>query len=142
MAWRYDYRWAINHNVALGSLVNVEEDLFPYTKPKRIAPKTLPVNEFPVRDRVQAGYELGDGFIDHDWTMVLPETAVEYVVETKFVLTTVTYKAVTIYTRRHHRRDYARYNAYITLPVPGRDLEPLPNGLFRVVWRFTDLRAL
>lgn len=137
-----DYRWGVGQGLALAALRHVETDLWPFTKPLRIAPRSQPVDPFPVRTMVQAGYELGDGRIDHAWQMTLPTAAIEYVIETKFSLTSTTYSACTIYTRRHDHDDFARYSAYLTRPKPGQDIVYLRQGVFRVTWRFTALVAL
>ena len=137
-----NYRWAATHNVALGSLSYVENDLKAFMFPRIGAPKSQPVDPFPIRTMVQAGYELGDGRIDHRWQMVLSTGAIENVIEVKFSLTSVVSTACTIYTRRHDRNDFARYNAYIILPKPGQDIVYLRKDVFRVTFRFTGLVAL
>lgn len=136
------YKWAVGHGVALASMAFVEDDLYPFTRKRRIAPRSQPVDPFPVRTMVQAGYELGDGRIDHAWEMTLTTDAIEYIIETKFSLTSITYAACTINTRRHEHDDYARYNAYIVRPKPGQDITYVRMGIFRVTWRFTGLSAL
>ena len=137
-----NYRWAASHNVALGSLSFVENDLKPYMRLRIGAPRSQPVDPFPVRTMVQAGYELGDGRIDHTWDMVISTTALEFIIEVKFSLTSVVSTPATIYTRRHDRNDFARYNAYVTLPKPGQDVVYVRQNVVRVSLRFTGLIAL
>lgn len=136
------YKWAAGFGVALGSMPFVEDDLYPYLRGRRVAPRSQPVDPYPVRTMVQAGYELGDGRIDHAWEMTLLTDAIEYIIETKFSLTATTYAACTINTRRHERDNYTRYNAYIILPKPGQDIVYVRQGVFRVTFRFTGLAAL
>lgn len=50
---------------------------------------------------------------------------------------------MTIYTRRHVAGDYARFNAYMTLPSPqGSDITRIGKDTFAIRLRFTDLEAL
>ena len=139
----YDYRIAVGSNVALGSLSNIEDILWPHTKPLRIAPRTQPVNAFPVRTVLGSGRVRGDGTINHAWEFTaIPKAAVDYLYTYLWTAGTVVSTAVTIYTRRHELDDYARYNAYAILPVVGQDIEYLRGGVLRMVISFSDLVAL
>lgn len=138
----YAYAWAAGWGVALASLANVETDLHPYTQLLNLAPKSQPVDPYPVRTILASGRERGDGRIDHAWEMTLPTDALEYVIETKFALTSVASVKVTINTRRHEMDDYARYNAWLSLPQSGVDMVYLRRGVLRVTFRFTALLAL
>lgn len=138
----YDYRWGAGWGVALASLSNVENDLRPYVRLRSIAPKSQPVDLFPVRTVLGSGRVRGDGRIDHAWELTLNTAAIEYIIETKFALTSAASVKVTIYTRRHEMNDYARYNAWLSRPQPGQDMTYLRQGVFAVTLRFTALLAL
>lgn len=138
----YDYRIAVGSSVALGSLVNIEDVLWPYTAPLRIAPRSQPVNLYPIRTIMGSGRERGDGAINHVWEFTaLRQSAVQYLLHT-FLFSSGVSTAVTIYTRLHSTGTYARYNAYAVLPAPGQDLEYIRQGVYRVNLRFNDLVAL
>jgi hypothetical protein len=138
----YDYRIAVGSSVALASLSNIEDVLYPYTAPLRIAPRSQPVNLYPVRTTLGSGRERGDGMIAHVWEFTaLRQSAVQYLLHTLLFSSGVS-TAVTIYTRLHSTGTYARYNAYAILPVPGQDLEYIRQGVYRVNLRFNDLVAL
>lgn len=139
----YDYRIAVGSSVALASLQNVEDLLLPYTAPRRIVPRSQPVNAFPQRVLLGSGRERGDGAISHSWEFTaLPVAAVNYLMTYLFSGGTVVSTAVTIYTRLHDRQTYARYNAWAALPVPGQDMEYLRQGVMRLTLRFNNLEAL
>lgn len=136
------YRWASGSSVALNSLSFVENDLYPFNKLHRIGIRSPGVEEYPVRDMSQAGYERGDGRIDTYWEIVCRVEALEYIIETKFSLTSTSYVAITLNTRRFHRNDYARYNAYLNRPQLGRDYTYLRQGVVRLRLPFSGLVAL
>src|SRR5574338_803381 len=128
----YDYRIAVGSSVALGSLINVEDLLWPYTRPRRIVPRSQPVNAFPVRTTLGSGRVRGDGAINHAWEFTaIPVAAVDYLMTYLFSSGTAVSTAVTISTRRHELDDYARFNAYAVLPVVGQDLEYLRGNVCR-----------
>ena len=144
-----DYRWAAGSSVALGSLLNVEDDIKPNNR--KVAAGKLypviiesqPVNAFPVRTLALSGKERGDGIIPHLWDLVLAELGWQYALDTYLSSGTVVNAAMTIYTRRHDLGDFARYNANLTLPDPARgEVERLRTGIYRVQLRFTNLVAL
>lgn len=139
----YDYRWANGFNIALINLSNVEDDLYPYTKPRRIAPRSQPVDPFPVETRLMNQRVRGDGEISHAWEIVLPAKAYHYILTEKFSGGTVKSVEQTIYTRRHDLETYARYNCYLVQPsrVKGT-LEYLRRNLLRAVFEMTGLEAL
>lgn len=139
----YQYSIAIGSNVALASLINVEDLLYGTTAPRRTAPRSQPVNAFPVRTVLGSGKERGDGLITHAWEFTaLPAAAVNYLMTYLWANGTVVSTAVTIYTRQHELDQYVRANAYAVLPVPGQDIEYLRQGVFRMVIRFNDLVTL
>lgn len=139
----YDYRIAVGSSVALGSLINVEDLLWPYTNPRRIVPRSQPVSAFPVRTVLGSGRERGDGTINHAWEFTaLNKAAVDYLHTYLWSSGTVVSTAVTIYTRQHELDQYTRYNAYAVLPVPGQDIEYIRQGVLRLTVRFSDLVAL
>lgn len=138
----YDYRIAVGSSVALASLSNIETLLWPYTRPLSIAPRSQPVNLYPVRTILGSGRERGDGMITHAWEFTaLKQAAVGYLLHTYLFASSVS-TAVTIYTRLHSTGAYARYNAYAVLPAPGQDMEYIRAGVFRLTLRFNDLVAL
>ena len=137
-----DYRIAVGSSVALGSLTNIEDLLWPYTKPLYIAPRSQPVDLYPVRTVLGSGRVRGDGTINHAWEWTgIKQAAVQYLLHTYLFSSSVS-TAVTIYTRLHSTGSYARYNAYAILPVPGQDLEYIRQNTYRMTLRFSDLVAL
>lgn len=138
----YDYRIAVGSSVALASLSNIEDVLWPYTKPLRLPPRSNVVNLYPVRTIMGSGRERGDGTVFHAWEFdALPVAAVNYLLYTLLFSSAIS-TAVTIYTRRYEANTYARYNAYAVLPLPGQDMERLRNNKVRLTLRFNDLVAL
>lgn len=110
--------------MALNSLRNVEIDLFPYTRLVYLAPRTEPLNIWPVRRKALSRRVYGDGNPIHEWRWTaLPITALDYIIDSyiRVASVDVTSAPVTIYTRRHDRLTYIRANAYLELPVPGQD---------------------
>ena len=139
----YSYSIAVGSSVALASLSNIEDVLLPYTQPRRIPPRSQPVNLYPIRTILGSGRERGDGTVFHAWEWdALPAQAVNYLLYSYLFSGGVVSTAVTIYTRRHETNSYVRYNANAVLPVPGQDLEHLRNGVCRVTLRFNDLVVL
>lgn len=132
----YDYRIALGHNVALGSLSNIENLV-------RFAPRSQPVDVFPVRRTVLSGAVIGAGTINHTWTWdILPIADLKRIEDTFFANGAVTFANVTIYTRRHNRALYARYNAIAILPQPGQDYEYTRRYARNLRWQFRNLVAL
>lgn len=139
----YDYRIAVGSSVALASLTNIETLLWPYTKPMAIAPRSQPVNAFPVRTTLGSGRVRGDGTITHQWEFTaIKQAAVNYLLNTLLFSGGAVSTAVTIYTRDHAAASYVRYNAFAVLPLPGQDIEYIRSGVLRMVIRFSDLVAL
>lgn len=139
----YDYRIAVGSSVALASLSNIEDVLWPYTRPLRIAPRSQPVSLYPVRTTLGSGRERGDGMVQAAWEFsAVPAQAANYLLYVYLFSGGAVSTAVTIYTRRHETDNYARFNAYAVLPAAGADLEYLRNGKCRMTIRFNDLVAL
>ena len=139
----YSYSIAVGSSVALASLSNIEDVLLPYTRPLRIAPRSQPVNAYPIRTVLGSGRERGDGLVTHAWEFdALPAQAVNYLLYVYLFSGGAVSTAVTLYTRRHDANAYARYNAYAVLPVPGQDLEHLRGSKIRLTLRFNDMVAL
>lgn len=139
----YSYAWANGFDVALVNLSNVEDYLFPYTKPRRIAPRSQPVDLFPVETVMMDQSVRGDGAISHAWEMTLPTAAYAYIMTDKFSGGSVKSAAQTISTRRHELGTYARYNCYLVQPSRTKGtLEYLRRGLVRAVFEMTGLEAL
>lgn len=140
----YDYRWAAGHGVVLASLVNVETDLYPYTKPRQIAPTSQPLELFPVRAITLDGAERGEGTLTHAWTFkALPWSAYTHILDTYFTVSgmVVASRAMTIYTR-DPKMGYARYNAYALLPKQGDQLRFRQSLALDLVIRFSGLVKL
>jgi hypothetical protein len=144
----YDYRWGAGHGLALASLKNVENELYPYNKRSAggasfpVGIVSQPVDRFPVRTALASGEERGDGFVTHAWDLKLTKLAVKYILDTYLSSGAVMSVPVTIYTRRHELDAYARYSCYLILPQPGADLEYMRQGVFRLRLRFRHLVAL
>ena len=139
----YSYSIAVGSSVALASLSNIEDVLLPYTRPLRIAPRSQPVNAYPIRTVLGSGRERGDGLVTHAWEFdALPAQAVNYLLYVYLFSGGAVSTAVTLYTRRHELDQYTRFNAYAVLPVPGQDLEHLRGGKIRLTLRFNDMVAL
>lgn len=139
----YSYSIAVGSSVALASLSNIEDVLYPYTKPRRIAPRSMIPDMYPVRTTLGSGRVRGDGSVQAAWEFTgIPKAAVDYLMTYLWSSGTVVSTAVTIYTRQHELDQYVRANAYAVLPVPGQDIEYLRQGVFRMVIRFNDLVAL
>lgn len=140
---QYQYAIASGHNVALVSLINPENRDEFMVLGNRLPPTAQPVNPFPVRRVTLSGKEHGSGRVDHVWRWsILPQDAIEYIEDTLFSSGTVVNAACTIYTRKHNRDSYGRYNAYATLWVAGGDYT-YDRRMFRdVQLRFRNLVAL
>jgi hypothetical protein len=118
-----DYRWAVNFNVALGSLTNVEDDLATYTNGQSIHPTNPPINHLPIRKTALDGVERGSGKIPHVWNFGLPLAAIQYIQTTYFIVSSVQVatRDMTIYTLDHEANAFKRWNARLYRPVPGQD---------------------
>ncbi len=142
---RYSYAIASGHNVALVSLTNIETLWLPYTMGIEVPVISNPVNPYPVKSRMGSGRIRGDGDIDHEWLVSsLPLAALDYLIDTLLVTSgnVVKSKAVTIYTRKHDRGAYARYNTYLTLPAPEEDYDLNQELVNDLHLRFTKLIPL
>lgn len=137
-----DYRIASGAAVALVSLQNIETAIYPFTRPRRLPPRTSPVNLYPVRKVTISGREYGDGNVSHIWEWdVLPLTALNFI-QTTYVGASAVSAAVTIYTRLHDAQTYVRYSAFIVRPVPGVDYTIRQTRAIGLQLRFTSLIAL
>jgi len=149
MALATEYGWAAGHGVALAALNSVANELQARNRRQatgalyRVGVRSQPVDAFPVRVMLGAGYEWGGGRIDHEWQMTLAAYAVDYVMDTYLSSGASVKAAMTINTRKHDLNTYGRYNCYLHLPSRSRgDIEYVRQGVFRVTWRFTSLVAL
>lgn len=135
----YDYRWATGHNVTLNSLVNVETDLASFATPgPLVVARSQPVNPFGEITTSLDGVVVRDGQTTHEWLIdVLSAAGVKYIEDT--YMSTNESTAITIYTRRHNREAYQRYNAFLTPFEFGQ--EPVyDRGRFRnILLSFTNL---
>lgn len=139
----YSYSIAVGSNVALASLSNIEDVLYPYTKPRRIAPRSQMPDMYPVRTTLGSGRVRGDGIVTHAWEFTaLPKAAVDYLMTYLWAGGTAVSTAVTLYTRQHELDQYTRFNAYAILPVPGQDIEYLRQGVMRLVLNFSGLELV
>lgn len=139
----YSYAWANGLNVALASLSNVEDYLYPYTRPLRIAPKSQPVDFFPVEQETMDGSVGGGGFIDHEWQITLRDVAYDFILDDKFSGGTVKSVDQTIYTRLHDRRTYGRFNCTLVQPsVKKGTLVYVRQGVIRATFEFKALTQL
>jgi hypothetical protein len=142
---RYDYRIASGHNVALGSLTNVENIGQLWLAGVRPPPVTVPVNTYPTRYIALSGIEYGDGLIKHEWRFsIIPSTGLDYLQDTYLGAVTVVSAAVTIYTRLQDQgvNVYARYNAYLARPIPGQDYQYRQRKIINLALRFNGLVAI
>lgn len=137
MNLRYQYSIAAGSNIALASLVNIE-NLFGKTK---YAPnRQNPVDVYPVRTVTFSGRVTGEGRINHEWTFkALPIALLKLIEDNYHTNGTVTSAQVTIYTRLHNRATYVRYNAWSILPQPGEDYEYDRGYARNLVWKFHNL---
>jgi hypothetical protein len=134
----YDYRWATGHDVALASLTNVENDLATYAVQKPFAIRSQPVNTFSQVRETLDGYVIMDGLFDHTWQIsALTRAGVKYIEDT--YMTSNESTAITIYTRRHNRESYTRYNAYIKPFTFGDDIDYQRNKFVNITLTFTNL---
>lgn len=139
----YLYAWANGHNVVLASLANVEDYLWPYTRPRRIAPRSQPLDLFPVETQLMSGRVRGDGFLDHDWEMTLPTDAYAFILNDKFSGGSVKSVEQTVYTRRHDLNTYARANCYLVQPSQKNGtLEYLRQNVVRATFRLANVELL
>ena len=139
----YSYAIGLGSGVALASLIDAEALLYPYTKPRRIVPRSQMPDTYPVRTTLGSGRVRGDGAIDHSWEYTaIPVAAVDYLMSYLWAGGTVVSTAVTINTPRHDLDDYGRFNAYAILPVPGTDMEYIKQGVMRLTIRFSELVGL
>jgi hypothetical protein len=142
----YDYRIGSGHGLALGSLTNIENLIWPYVRPRLVAPSSPPINWAPVKTQLMDGSRSGDGRVDHVWEFsVLPLTALDYLID--LLLTTggviVDSKACTIYTPDWEAGGTSvRCNAYILRPQPGIDYTRRGRKAIGLRWPFQDLRVL
>ena len=139
----YSYSIAVGSSVALGSLSNIEDLIFPYTRPRRITVRSQMPDMYPVRTTLGSGKVRGDGAAQATWEFTaIPVAAVNYLYTYLWSGGSAVSTAVTILTRRHELATYARYNAQAIQPVPGQDLEYLRGNVMRMVIRFNELVAL
>lgn len=144
-----DYRWAAGHGIALGSLKNVETDIGAFnrrragTALRRVGIASPPLDRFPIRSPLDAGYERGDGIINTQWRLILCTLGYKYVLDTYLSGGTVVSVPMTIYTRIHRAGSYARYNTYLTLPSPEKGTERyLRQDVWELTFDWTVLIAL
>lgn len=116
----HSYRIAPGANVALASLVNVEQ----IPQLARPPSNVIPIDPFPIRTQMLSNNTYGDGALSHEWPFdSLLITGLNYIISQ--YLTTggvvVASKAVTIYTNLRDRAYYARFTGSLEYPVPDQD---------------------
>ncbi len=143
-----DYRIASGHDVALVGLQNIVTLIQQQTgRLLLIAPRSQPVNPFPIETPVGSGRVAGDGKPGHEWLFdALPIAAFTYILTT-YLYTTgakVKSKPVTIYTPTFDEGSgvYSRFNAYLVYPTPGDDYEYTRKNVVSYRMRFTHLTEL
>lgn len=131
-----EFAWAVNHDVALLSLTNVETDLLTHVDYTQLPPFALPYEPFPVRETTLDSAERGEGGGSIAWTWnVIPLTGYIYIVQTYFYVSgsRVNFREMT-WNSLNDLYGYSRYNVTAIRPEPGSvDIE---SGLaFDVVIR-------
>ena len=150
---RTQYAFYPAFNTALVSLHNVENHLGARNRRTSNSPLepvviTSPIlDPFPVRQVAGDGTPTGDGFIEHQWDVVLAALGWQFLRNTYFSSGAVVSANWTIYTLTDDTVTYARYNAIAELPSRAAGtLAPLNRaqgeGVFRVRILFHDLIAI
>lgn len=144
------YKWALGHDVALVSLVDVKNELYPVNY-RRTGEARHPigilstlVDPFPVLDTPLSGKPRGDGTLTTSWQLVLTAPAYSYLLTAKFGGRVGNVGvAMTIYTYLHETDSWARYNCYAQRPSTTTDtLAYLRQQTLRVNIPFIDLVEL
>jgi hypothetical protein len=143
------YAFGLGWNVALASLNNVENYLFPYNHSlidsvrHRVVINSPPLDLFPVRDDTLDNAERGGGTVYHEWNLALYTPALLQWRNVVFASGATVSTAVTIYTRDEFGV-YARYNCWAIQPSRARGdiaITPGQRGFTRLRQRFSDLLA-
>lgn len=138
-----EYRIAVGHNVPLVNMPLIEDILWPYTKPRRIAPRSQPPDLFPIRTTLGSGRVRGDGAAQAAFEFTaIPVAAVNYLLHTYLFPGGLVSAAVTVLVRLHDANTHSRFNAYAILPVPGQDMAYIRQNVMNMILRFNDLVAL
>jgi hypothetical protein len=142
------HAWAAGHGVALASLSNIANEVGARNR-RTAGGKLFPVgikspllDMYPVRRRVRAGYERGDGMVDTELNMTLALFGIKYILDTYLLSGAVVSAAMTFYLRRHELNTYVRGNGYLVLPKPGEDITYLRQGVYDVRFRVLDFEVL
>lgn len=132
----YSYGLALGHDIALGSISNIETVLLPYTNNILLPPRTQPIERHPVRTAVLSGRERGDGFVNHEWFWgFMPVAAYDFYNDTYF--NGVVSVAVTVLQRNHLKNVYERWNGYAHRPIAGTEFVYDSYRVLEVTQRFT-----
>lgn len=143
-----DYRIASGHNVPLASMQNLVTLIQGVTQRLLIvAPKSQPVNPYPVQTPQGDGHVSGDGKPNHEWIIQgVRVTFLNYLYQNylKTGAVIVNSKEVTIYTPVFDVSDgvYARYNAFLVKPIPNEDFFYSRKHVTDLRLRFTHLVEL
>lgn len=119
-----DYRWKAGFDQPLVDLVNIETELWTYTRPRHFAPNSPPIRYFPVLDTGLDAIPRAQGNITHVWQFgFLPQIAFKYLITTKFTVSSVqvTYHEATIYTPDFATMTHQRWNARFIRPIEDDD---------------------
>lgn len=120
----FDYRWKPGFDQPLIDLINVETELWTYTRPRHFAPNSPPIEPFSVLDTGLDQIPRAQGSITHVWQFgFLPQAAFSYLMTAKFTVSgaAVTYHEATIYTPNFAAGTHQRWNARFFRPKAGDD---------------------
>lgn len=135
----YDYRLAAGHNVALGSMTNVENLIRTVVPLRRLPPRSGFIDQYPTRQIAISGREYGDGLISTEWRWDnLPLVALDLLQDT-YLPGGVVSAPVTIHTRNQDTQAYQRANAFMVRPQPEVDYTLRGRRVVGLVIRFRNL---
>lgn len=136
------FRWKTGHDQVLLDLTYIENDLAPYFAPKPVPVSSQPVNLFPIQELTADGVMVGYGFPAIRWDIGIGTYAALNYVITNWCNSDGSGKATTINSRRHDVLTYARYNVYLSYPVPGVHYTKRPGRIEGWFLEFTGAIAL
>lgn len=138
------YKWAIGWDIALVDLINVSDDLYPYTRPRRFAPTAQPIEPLPVRAVPLSGGELGEGTLTGAWELTGVSVAgFAWLITNKWTVggLRVASRKMTIYTPNDVMA-FTRYNVYAMKPIAGREYRHRQDMILDILIRFEIEDAL
>lgn len=143
-----DYRIASGHDVALANMQNLVTLIQRLTgRLQIIAPRSQPVNPFPIENQLGSGRVSGDGKPPHEWYIDGVNVLFLNYLIANYLMTGGNYvksKEVTIYTPVFDVTTglYKRYNAYMKRPVPRDEFEYTRKTTIGLTIPFTHLVEL